>query len=97
MTIEKTLNGNTAELHLAGWLDTKSAPELESALNGLEPTIEALALNMAQLEYISSAGLRQIVTAYKRMNGALTLRHVSDEIRNVLRMTGLDKRLRIED
>ena len=49
------------------------------------------------LFYISSAGLRQIVNAYKRMNGALTLRHVSDEIRNVLHMTRLEKRLKIED
>ena len=96
MTIEKSMNGNTVELRLAGWLDTKSSPDLEAALNGLEPTVEALVLDMSRLEYISSAGLRQVVTAYKRMNGALTLRHVSDEIRDVLRLTGLEKRLRIE-
>jgi len=96
MTIEKSVNGNTAELRLSGWLDTKTAPELEAALNVLEPNVEALVLEMEQLEYVSSAGLRQIVAAYKRMNGALTLRHVSDEIRNVLKMTGLDKRLKLE-
>ena len=96
MTIEKNVNGNTAELRLSGWLDTKTAPELEAALNVLEPNVEALVLEMEQLEYVSSAGLRQIVAAYKRMNGALTLRHVSDEIRNVLKMTGLDKRLKLE-
>lgn len=96
MTIEKTLNGNTAELKLTGWLDTKTVPELEAALGQLEENVDALVLDMAELEYISSAGLRQIVAAYKRMNGALTIRHASGEICNVLKMTGLDKRLKIE-
>lgn len=97
MTIEKTLNGNVAELKLIGWLDTQNAPELEAAIDALEGDVNALVIDMAQLEYISSAGLRQVVAAYKRMNGALTLRHVSDEIRNVLHMTGLEKRMRIEE
>ena len=97
MTIEKRLNGNVAELKLIGWLDTQNAPELEAAIDALEGDVNALVIDMAQLEYISSAGLRQVVAAYKRMNGALTLRHVSDEIRNVLHMTGLEKRMRIEE
>ena len=97
MTIEKKLNGNTAEMKLIGWLDTKTAVELETALNGMEPEVNALVLDMEHLEYISSAGLRQVVAAYKRMKGALTLRHVSNEIKSVLHMTGLEKRLKIED
>ena len=96
MTIEKTLNGNAAELKLSGWLDIKTALELEAALDDLEPQVTALVLDLTQLEYISSAGLRQLLVAYKRMNGALTLRHVSDEVRNVLRITGFEKRLNIE-
>ena len=48
---------------------------------------------MEKLEYISSAGLRLIVAAYKKMNGALTLRNVSGEIMSVIKMTGLDKRI----
>ena len=97
MTIEKTISGNTAELKLSGWLDTKTAPELEAAIYKLGPGIDALVLNMEHLEYISSAGLRQIVAAYKYMKGALTICHASGEIRNVLKMTGLDKRLKIEE
>ncbi len=96
MTIEKAVSGNTAELKLTGWLDTQSAPELEAALDALEPGVSALVLDMTQLEYISSAGLRQILVAYKRMQGELTLRHVSDEILNVLRLTGLETHLKIE-
>lgn len=96
MTIEKALNGSQAEFKIAGWLDTKSSPQLEAALEALEPDVTALVLDLGQLEYISSAGLRQVVAAYKRMHGALTLRHVSDDIRSVLRTTGLEKRLIIE-
>lgn len=96
MTIEKTVQGSTVELKLSGWLDTQTTPQLEAEVNALDADVTALALDFADLEYISSAGLRQIVAAYKKMKGALTLRHVSDEIMNVISMTGLDKRIKIE-
>lgn len=96
MTIEKKITGNKAEFILDGWLDTQTAPMLEEALNNLEPDVDSLWLDFAGLEYISSAGLRQIVAAYKKMNGALTLRNVSDEVKGVIKMTGLDRRLRFE-
>ena len=96
MTIEKTVQGSTVELKLSGWLDTQTTPQLEAEVNALDEDVSALALDFADLEYISSAGLRQIVAAYKKMKGALTLRHVSDEIMNVISMTGLDKRIKIE-
>ena len=96
MTIEKTMDGSTAVLRLEGWLDTQSAPVLAEALNGLDDGVEKLVLDMGKLEYISSAGIRQIVTAYKEMNGALTLKKLSTEVASVLHMTGLDKKLSIE-
>ncbi len=96
MTIEKTVRGNTVELKLSGWLDTQTTPLLETEVNALDADVTALTLDFADLEYISSAGLRQIVAAYKKMKGALTLRHVSDEIMNVISMTGLDKRMKFE-
>ena len=96
MTIEKSMNGNTATLKIAGWLNTQTAPELEAALGELAPGVDALVLELDGLEYISSAGLRQIVAAYKQLKGVLTLRHVSPEIMNILGMTGLNKRLNIE-
>ncbi|MBQ1678316.1 MAG: STAS domain-containing protein [Oscillospiraceae bacterium] len=96
MTIEKNTEGARAEWKLSGWLDTQSAPELEAALNELAPETEALTLDLAEVEYVSSAGLRQLVAAHKKLRGNLTLRNVSSEIQNVIRMTGLDRRLRIE-
>lgn len=96
MTIEKNTQGNTVELKLNGWLDTQTTPLLEAEVNALDADVTALTLDFADLEYISSAGLRQIVAAYKKMKGALTLRHVSDEIMHVIGMTGLDKRIKFE-
>ena len=96
MTVEKAMDGRTAVLRLEGWLDTQNAPVLAEALNGLDDGVEKLVLDMEKLEYISSAGIRQIVTAYKEMNGALTLKNLSTEVASVLHMTGLDKKLPIE-
>ncbi len=96
MTVEKAMDGRTAVLRLEGWLDTQNAPVLAEALNGLDDGVEKLVLDMEKLEYISSAGIRQIVTAYKEMNGALTLKNLSTEVASVLHMTGLDKKLSIE-
>lgn len=96
MAVEKITNGTEAVLKVSGWLDTQSAPELEQAVAGLDGGIETLVLDLEKLEYISSAGLRQIVAAHKKMNGKLTLRNVQSDIMSVLTMAGFDKRLHIE-
>lgn len=95
MTIETTVNGCAAVIRPDGWLDTQSAPELGEAVETLGEGVTEIELNMEKLEYISSAGLRQIVAIYKKVSH-LTLTHVSDEIMDVLRMTGIDKRLEIK-
>lgn len=95
MTIREITNGSETVMELAGWLDTQTAPELEAAIGALDGTA-ALILDLKELEYISSAGLRQLVVAHKKMNGELTIRNVSTEIMDILRMAGFDKRLHIE-
>ncbi len=96
MNIEKNTQGTTVELKLDGWLDTQSAPMLEEAVNTLDGSTADLILDFSKLEYVSSAGLRQIVAAYKKMNGNMILRNVSAEIMEVIKMTGLDKRMKFE-
>ena len=96
MTIEKKEYGDSAELILSGWMDTQGAPQLAAAVDELGPEVKNLSLDLSGLEYTSSAGMRQLVATHKRMNGALTLKHVSPEIMDVLRMTGLDKKLNFE-
>lgn len=96
MTIEKKVDGNTAVLYLQGWMDTQSAPTFADALNALEPEIENLVLDLAGMEYTSSSGLRLIVSAHKKMNGAMTIRNVTPEVMDVLNMSGVGKKLHIE-
>ena len=95
MEIIKTTEGSTATLAVKGWLDTQTAPELGVAVEELGPETESLTLDCAELDYIASSGIRQIVAAHKKMGGNLTLVNVSSEVKEVLRMTGTDKRLNI--
>ena len=96
MTIEKIINGTEAVFKLDGWLDTQSSPQLASELDALGDSVTALVLDLEKLEYISSAGLRQVVAAHKRMKGELTVINVSAEILDVFKMTGFDKKLNIK-
>ena len=80
---------------LSGWLDTVTAGELKQELDALDGSVTALTLDLRALEYISSAGLRQLVAAHKLMQGNLTLRGVPPQIMDLLRMAGFDKRLNI--
>ena len=95
MDINKTIEGNAAVFKIDGWLDTQTAPELGAELDALDTGVTELTIDMSALEYISSAGLRQIVAAHKKMDGKLTIKNVSAEIMDVFNMTGFSKRLNI--
>jgi anti-sigma B factor antagonist len=96
MNITTTVDGSTTTIALEGWLDTNTSPELGAALQDLDDGCESLVLDLANLEYISSAGLRLLVSAHKQMKGNLTIRNVSAEVMQVLHMAGFDRRLHIE-
>ncbi|MCR4922935.1 MAG: STAS domain-containing protein [Lachnospiraceae bacterium] len=96
MTIKKIKEGSTVEFYFEGWMDTQNVDVLAQALNELEDSTKQLSFNMEGLEYISSAGIRQIVAAHKQMKGNLILKNVTQEIMAVFHMTGLDKMLNIE-
>ena len=96
ITVGSMSSDGTVEISLEGWLDTQHAPELANALSGLGPDVKRLVLDATNLEYISSAGIRQIVAAQRMLKGALTLRHPQEEIMHVLHLVGLDKYLDIE-
>jgi anti-anti-sigma factor len=96
MNIEKTELEGVVTLKLAGWLDTQAAADLQAEIEALDADTQALILDLGELEYTSSAGLRQIVAAHKKVDGRLTLTHVQPEIIDVLEMAGFDKRLHIE-
>ena len=96
MTIEKKGSGTTAEWKLEGWLDAQSSIGMEQELNALSADTTALILDCSELEYISSAGLRQFVLAHRIMKGELTVKNLSPDVMNVFRETGLNKTFRIE-
>ena len=94
MTINTTTEGKQITVALAGRLDTTTAPQLEAELDGAE----ALILDMSALEYLSSAGLRVILAAHKRMSrqGGMVVRHVNATIMEVFEVTGFTDILTIE-
>lgn len=95
MAVTKTIDGTQATLTVDGWLDTQSAPELAQALSNLDESVKSLTLDLSGLEYVSSAGIRQIVAAHKKMGGELTVKNVRPEVFEVLRLTGIAPRLNI--
>ena len=98
MTIEKTLEGNTLTLALEGRLDTTTSPDLEEALGASLDGVTALVFDFAKLDYLSSAGLRVLLSAQKRMNkqGSMKLVHVNDAVKEVFQITGFADFLTIE-
>ncbi|MBP5638923.1 MAG: STAS domain-containing protein [Victivallales bacterium] len=98
MNISKTQEGSTLTLSLEGRLDTTTAPELETLLSSSLDGITSLILDFSKLEYLSSAGLRVILTAQKRMTtqGSMKLMHVNDTIKEVFEITGFLDFLTIE-
>ncbi len=97
MIIKKEDKGNCTELFINGWLDTLGALALATELSELSSETDSLILDFTEVEYISSAGVRQIVAAYKQMKGNLVIRHPGAEVMDVLKIAGLDKKLNIEE
>lgn len=96
MNITKTINGSEATLTVEGWLDTQASPEMQEALEKLEPEIESLIIDFKGLEYISSSGVREVVSAYKKVNGNLVVKNASEGILSIFKATGIDKKIRFE-
>ena len=96
LEIEKK-NDNGTVFALSGRLDTVTAPSLEQALDGELTQGEALTLDMAALEYISSAGLRGILKTYKALGDGLRLANVGESVMEVLEITGFTDFLTINE
>ena len=88
MKLNVTVDNGTLTATLDGRLDTATAPLLTDLLNETYDSIEALILDCEKLTYISSAGLRVLLTAHKRMNGKMTLTKVGELVMEVFEMTG---------
>ena len=98
MTIKQSKDGTTLTMALEGRLDTMTSPELEAALADPLEGVENLCLDFAGLNYLSSAGLRVLLSAQKQMNkqGSMVVKNVSEMIIEVFDITGLVDILTIE-
>ena len=98
MKINEKKDGNSLILQLEGRLDTVSAPELEEHLNKIPESVTDLIFNLAGLKYMSSAGLRLLLAAQKRMaaRGSMKVTHVNDVIMEIFEVTGFTDLLTIE-
>ena len=98
MKITKNLNGTNLEIALEGRLDTTTAPELEQELKASMVGANALTLDFGKLDYISSAGLRVLLSAHKAMSkkGGMKVTNVNEIVREVFDVTGFADILNIE-
>ncbi len=98
LNIEKNINGAELNIALTGRLDTTTAPELEKELKASMDDVTSIVIDMAALEYISSAGLRVLLSAQKIMNkqGKMTVKNVNETIMEIFEVTGFSDILTIE-
>lgn len=98
MEMKKNVAGTELELKLEGRLDTTTAPELEKELNAALEGMTKLTFDFSDLAYISSAGLRVLLGAQKKMNkqGSMVIKNVNDIVMEVFDVTGFSDILTIE-
>lgn len=99
MAIQKSMNGTDMTIALSGRLDSSTAPELEQEVKENLGGVTALTIDCADLKYISSAGLRVLLTANKKMRGkgGVKVTHVNNSVMEVLEITGFADILNIVD
>ena len=98
MKINKTQNAGTMNIAVEGRLDTTTAPELEAELKASLDGVTELVFDMEKLDYISSAGLRVLLSSHKVMmkQGGMKLIHVNDTVMEILEVTGFSDILTVE-
>ena len=92
MTINVERDYELVVLEITGRLDTTTAPNLDTVINELSEDTKELILDMGGLEYISSAGIRVVLSAYKKMmsnQGIMRIIKANDMVCDVFEMTGL--------
>ncbi len=98
LSIDKQAGGKNLIMALEGRLDTTTAPVLEKEVKESLEGVENLSFDLKSLEYISSAGLRVLLSAQKIMNkqGSMTIKNASDEVLEIFDVTGFSDILTIE-
>lgn len=96
LNISASKTDPTLDLALEGRLDTVTAPQLQATIDEQMDGVKDIAIDCEKLAYISSAGLRVLLTARKGIQGELILKNVAPSVREVLEITGFIDILTIE-
>ena len=99
MKIIKNYNDEELTMQIEGRIDTVTSQDLEGEITSEFDNFNSLILDFENVEYISSAGLRVLIlteSKLKEKNGSLELINVHDTIKEILRMSGIDKLLTIQ-
>mgnify|MGYP002626553558 CR=1 FL=1 len=98
MKINKTKNGSSLTVAVEGRIDTVTAPEFESDVKGAIDGIDALILDFEKVSYLSSAGLRVLLSLHKIMNkrGTMTVKNANETVKDIFEVTGFSEILTIE-
>lgn len=99
MEIKKIQDGSALTVYLSGRIDAVTALELDKNISSTLGSVTDLTIDLADLEYISSAGLRTLLKLQKRMDkqGAMRIRNIRENVREVLDMTGFSGFLTIAE
>ena len=97
MNIKTTKENNITTIAIDGRLDTLTSPELNEKINELAPDSDRIILDLTQLEYISSAGIRSIVSAYKLMadKGGFAVKAPNENVMEIITLTGISEVIEI--
>ncbi|MBR2666316.1 STAS domain-containing protein [Methanobrevibacter sp.] len=99
MNIDKNYNDKELTLTVEGRIDTLTSKELEDEITAELGNFDSLILDFTNLEYISSAGLRVLISTQKKLkadNIPMIIKNVTDSVNEIFRMSGFDKILKIE-
>ncbi len=98
MKINKTIENNTTVISLEGRLDTITSPELSWELDSLLDETKKLVFDLSKLDYISSSGLRVLLSAQKAMKdkGTMIVKNASETVMEIFEITGFSDILTIE-
>ncbi len=99
MNIQKNYNGKELTLSVEGRIDTLSSNELEDAINIEMGNFDSLIIDFADLDYISSAGLRVLIVTQKKLfqnKIPLVIKNANEDVKGVFKTTGFDNIINIE-
>ena len=99
MFIKKEQEDKKVTLSVVGRLDTETAPQFDEEFKNVDQDVTELVVNMGQLEYVSSAGLRALLAAHKAMakrGGSMVVTNVGEVVNEVFEVTGFSDILTIQ-